>query len=421
MRLSIWPALLGAALTAQDSPSTRGPRRGDLLLESADARIEGTHLAYIESVDCIGCWANPKAKVKWTLNAPESGKFTLIVTCSHGHGPSEYVVSVGDKSFSRKIEGKGSDPDWFEDTDDVLGEIDLVAGRSYDVSVRATSMPHGPLLNLRRVVFRKSGAPLQPLLLPDVDISYREAAGQRLKLDLAVPEGSGPFPAVMCIHGGGWEGGSHRQYDRLIREFARRGFVGVTVGYRVAPAHNYPAALDDLAAALEWIRNRAPNYRIDPKRIGVMGDSAGGHLAALLGTTQGRDSVKAVVAWYGIFDLPAYWKRSLTPQQPKAEAEFARKISIQFLGGSLDDAPERYREASPVTHVTSDDPPMMLIHGTRDTVVPFEQAELLKARLDEAKVPVELVRMEGALHGFRGKPFHQANESMFRFFEANLR
>jgi len=115
------------------------------------------------------------------------------------------------------------------------------------------------------------------------DLVFATVAGQELKLDLARPaEGEGPFPAVVCIHGGGWVGGSRSQMTRTIEVLAGRGYVAITPDYRLAPRHPFPAQVEDCKAAVRWLRANAGKYRVNPERIGAVGLSAGGHLSCML-------------------------------------------------------------------------------------------------------------------------------------------
>src|SRR6266542_1992554 len=127
-------------------------------------------------------------------------------------------------------------------------------------------------------------------VLFEPDIEYANPDNQHLQLDLARPKtGKGPFPAVLCIHGGGFRAGSRKGYDGLCLKLAQEGYVAATASYRLAPKHPYPSAIHDVKAAVRWLRANAAKYQIDPERIGVTGSSAGGHLAQFLG---GRRSVK---------------------------------------------------------------------------------------------------------------------------------
>src|SRR5262245_44041194 len=217
------------------------------------------------------------------------------------------------------------------------------------------------------------------------DLLYGKAGDAELKLDLAMPKnGDGPFAAIVCIHGGAWMGGKRQDLGKTIEVLAGRGYVALTVSYRLAPAAKFPAQIEDCKAAVRWLRANAKKYKINPERIGAAGYSAGGHLACLLGTTDKNDGlegnggngeqssrVQAVVSFFGPTDLT---RRDWTK-------EVEGKILVPFLGGTIDDKPDLYKKASPITYVTKDDPPMLFFHGTKDPLVRIEQSKLLVERL----------------------------------------
>jgi acetyl esterase/lipase len=274
-------------------------------------------------------------------------------------------------------------------------------------------------------------APDEVEYLPD--ITYTKAGGVELQLDIAMPkEGAGPFPAIVCVHGGGWHSGSRKSYTPVIWECAKRGYVGVTVSYRFAPQHKFPAQIEDVKAAVRWLRANAAKYKIDPDRIGATGGSAGGHLVGLLGVTSKEDKlegngghldqssrVQAVAPMFGGFDLTVAWEHA--PKQPPLEAAYLRKVGEDLIGGLPSAKPDVWKAASPITYVTKDDPPFLLIHGTADTLVPLEQSELMEKKLKESGVPVELMRVQGAGHGFKGKELEDVGSATFEFFNKHLK
>lgn len=257
------------------------------------------------------------------------------------------------------------------------------------------------------------------------DVEFSNPDGQHLQLNLARPAtGAGPFPAVLCIHGGGFRAGTRQSYDRLIGKLAERGYVAATVTYRLAPKYPFPAAVHDVKAAVRWLRANAGKYRIDPARIGATGGSAGGHLAQFLGVTANvpefegdggnpRESsrVRCVVNYYGPSDLTQSYGKSVD----------AAEVLPLFLGGNLEQARERHVRASPLYWVTPDAAPTLLVHGTKDTYVAYEQATWIHERLKAAGVPVELLTLEGAGHGFRGEDAERAEAAMFAFFDRYLK
>lgn len=256
------------------------------------------------------------------------------------------------------------------------------------------------------------------------NLEYANPDGQHLQLDLARPkDGNGPFPAVVCIHGGGFRAGTRQGYDDLCKRLAEHGYVAVTVEYRLAPKYQFPAALHDVKAAVRWLRANAEKYHIDPARIGVTGGSAGGTLAQLLGVTAevprfegdgGNPGVSSrvacVVNLYGANDFTKSYGKSVD----------AAEVLPLFLGGDLTHARRRHIEASPLYWVTPDASPTLCIHGTDDKYVAHEQSVWLIDRLKASAVEAELLTIEGAGHGFKGADATKADEAMFAFFERYL-
>jgi acetyl esterase/lipase len=237
------------------------------------------------------------------------------------------------------------------------------------------------------------------------DLVYHRDGARTERLDVYVPAQAPPhagWPAILAIHGGGWRGGSKRGYGQMAASLVKHGYVVVAVDYALsAPgAPSWPANLEDLRAAVRWLRRNASVYHVDPNRVAVLGASAGAHLAALLATSpEGpvRDSetptsarVQAVIDFYGPTDLAAL-----------AETSHGAGPSVAlFLGGGPRDLPDRYAAASPARHVTRDTPPMLLIHGDADRHVPLDQSQRLAVALHAAGVPHQLTIVPGARHGF---------------------
>lgn len=229
------------------------------------------------------------------------------------------------------------------------------------------------------------------------NIAYRSGGGPEARLDLYVPAAAAPAggrPTVLAIHGGGWRGGSKRDFGPHVARLAQHGYVVAAIDYRLSrPGRaSWPANLDDVRDAVRWLRVHASEYGVDPRRIAALGASAGGHLAALLGTWPDGPAtrVQAVVDFYGPTDL-----LSLESAQPETVGSLRL-----MLGGRASELRERFRAASPVAHVTSDDPPMLLIHGLDDGHVPVAQSRELAAALERAGVEHRLVLVEHGRHGF---------------------
>jgi len=216
---------------------------------------------------------------------------------------------------------------------------------------------------------------------------WTNAGGGELTADLYLPEGAGPFPVVVYLHGGGWTSGDRKQLRRQAAHFAELGIAGFAIDYRLAPAHKYPAAFEDAEAAVKWVRDNAAKYRFDPTRIAAAGSSAGGHLAALLGTRgKGASHVDAVVAFNPVLDL--------------SDPRGGEAGNIKFLGGKCADVPALCKEASPIAQVRPNLPPFLILHGTADENVPYRQATAMIAALRAAGDPVELFTAEEGKHTF---------------------
>lgn len=263
-------------------------------------------------------------------------------------------------------------------------------------------------------------------------IEFGKGGTEPLLLDLTRPkQGEGPFPALVLVHGGGWTAGSRNDFRFLMYPLTQAGFVCVSLDYRLAPKHKFPAQLEDVKCGVRWLRAHAKEYHVDPNRIGAIGGSAGAHLVGLLGTTakerqwEGKggnaeqsSAVKAVVCLAGPFDLPLAYSHSYR-QRPQ-ESAAVRNLLEGFLGGAPGEAESKYRDASPVTHVTKGSAPALLAHGTEDPLVLIEQSEVFYQKLKDTGVEAELVRMEGGKHGDFGKDPAMVNARVMAFLRKHL-
>ncbi|MER7821428.1 alpha/beta hydrolase [Streptomyces sp. NPDC096097] len=254
-------------------------------------------------------------------------------------------------------------------------------------------------------------------------ITYATTPGYRPRLlDVQVPAGEGPFPAVVWIHGGGWLDGDRRYppptvpAELLHGAVLAAGLALVSIDYRHSLEAPFPAQLHDVKAAIRYVRAFAGDLGVDPDRIGVWGESAGGHLAALAGLvgpdsprgaalegTQGVGSgetgVRAVVDWYGVSDLVTLAEHPM-PAMPGTDFPDPYEA---LLGATVVERPDLARAASPVTYAAgSNPPPFLLVHGTHDGLVPYSQSETLAAALRSAGGEVTLQPVEGADHIFLG-------------------
>ena len=264
------------------------------------------------------------------------------------------------------------------------------------------------------------------------DIVYGTGGGTELKLNLARPEASnGLLPALVYIHGGGWQFGDRKDDQRGIEDAARRGYVAIAISYRLTEpdaqgkARNpFPAQIQDVKCAVRWLRANAEKYHVDPNRIGAVGGSAGGHLSLLVGMSDSSpelegsgghagisSKVQAVVNYFGPTDLVHLY----------ATSKHAAGLEKICLGGTPETAAERYRIASPITYVSKDNPPILTLQGTADEVVPADQATLLDAALKKAGASHTLILLEGQGHGFRGPAAQQARDAQFKFFDEHLK
>jgi len=228
------------------------------------------------------------------------------------------------------------------------------------------------------------------------DIEFAKAGDVSLKLDAFVPEGKGPFPTVVLVHGGGWTGGDRwNPFKRIYDPLSQAGFVWFTVDYRLAPKYRYPAAIDDVVAAIKYVEAHAGEYKVDPKRLAISGESAGGHIVAYIGARYGAQlHIAAVVPFYPAIDLDA-----LVEGGDNLNGR-ARPALGAFLGFTEvnDEARQRMRDASPATYVHPGMPPYLFVHGTKDETVNIHQSQLMCTKMKEAGNTCEVYPVEGAPH-----------------------
>jgi len=224
------------------------------------------------------------------------------------------------------------------------------------------------------------------------DVPYKTVDGETLHMDFARPkEGDGPFPVVVFIHGGG----DRSMFREGVFSVAQQGCAAVTVQYRFAPKHTFPAQLDDVKDAVRHVRDHAKEWKIDPDRIATMGGSAGAHLALLLATTGDEDpkdaktssAVKAAVSVAGPVDL--------TKRYPDA----SRYMVEDMLGQDRKADRAAQEKASPLFHLNAGDAPVLLIHGTKDELVPYDQATAFEEACKKAGVEAELFTIQDGGHG----------------------
>jgi acetyl esterase/lipase len=265
------------------------------------------------------------------------------------------------------------------------------------------------------------------------DVLYETVDGVEVKLDLALPEGPGPFPLILCIHGGGWHVGDKSKFTSMIENMARHGYVAASINYRLAPKVRFPAPLEDTKAALRFLKQRAEEYRIDVTRVGGTGESAGAHLAMLMAFTDAQRAdrrdpappdyrLQAIVNYYGPVDLTQCDCPPMVDYLWQKHFHESMQASLLKFLGSDDKNGPKVQAASPIHYVGKDCPPVLTFHGTLDPVVPFHQAELLHAALQKAGVPERLVPIENGLHGgWPADAKRKADEQALAFFDQYLK
>jgi len=235
-------------------------------------------------------------------------------------------------------------------------------------------------------------------------VQYGDGDGYPLLLDAYLPADDQIHPAVISIHGGGWRNGDKTGGFRAVQgdQLIRAGVAVFSINYRLSGVAPYPAAVDDCLAAVRWIRANAADFNIDADRLAVWGGSAGGHLALMMGFMEpGPDDLDAEGEPLTNFMRCVVAKNPPTDFTAEDEMHTERAL-VAFMGAPRDEAPERYKAASPVTHLSADDPPVLAMHGTADRTVPYHQVLVLQQKMAEVGVPLTLVTFEGAGHGLRG-------------------
>jgi acetyl esterase/lipase len=255
------------------------------------------------------------------------------------------------------------------------------------------------------------------------DIVYGTGGGENLLLDLAAPTGfDHPLPGIVWIHGGAWQGGNKGEFENLIRDSARAGYVAVSINYRLAPKHIFPAQIEDCKCAVRWLRAHTKELHVDSSRIGVVGSSAGAHLAMMLGAMDSADGLEGDGGSSEASSKPQVVVSFAGPTNLRSPyPDVSKTLIATFLGGAPIDKPDAYRLASPITYVNSGDAPMLLIQGTRDPLVQYEQAYQMAEALTKAGVPgrVELLFLAG--HGWDKSENARVMRATFEFLDRYLK
>jgi acetyl esterase/lipase len=253
-------------------------------------------------------------------------------------------------------------------------------------------------------IWKMIGSPPAVELMADVE--YATVNGHHLKMHILRPKvmPKEPLPVIVFIHGGGWFEGHHNRGIAPLAHFAARGYLCASVEYRLSGEAKFPAQIEDIKAAVRFLRAKAKEFHLDPEHIGVWGQSAGGHLAALLGTSGGikelegagrwqkfSSRVQAVVDWNGPVDF-------LDPQEEARLASRKDDAPVKLFGGPPQQNRQKALQANPITYATKDDPPFLIMHGDADQVVSLSQSQLLYEALKSKGVDATLNVVKGADH-----------------------
>jgi acetyl esterase/lipase len=259
------------------------------------------------------------------------------------------------------------------------------------------------------------------------DLPYVTNGHERQKLDLYLPKDGKNMPLIIRIHGGAWLSGS-KEWEKP-EDFIRNGYAVASIGYRLSQHAIFPAQIEDCKAAVRYLRTNAQKYNLDPNRFAAWGGSAGGHLAAMLGTTGDMNEfdvgenlgvssrVQAVVDYFGPTDLIGFHRLPDGTVRSSPESPVSK-----LIGGPVADNLEKAKKANPIIYIKKDDPPFLIIHGDKDKTVPLHQSELLEAALKKAGVPVTFYTVKNGGHSDPNF-YHDPNVYKLtrEFFEKNLK
>lgn len=241
-------------------------------------------------------------------------------------------------------------------------------------------------------------------------VEFAKPGGKSLLLDLHVPDGPGPFPAAIIVHGGGFDEGTRTSFvTPLFQPLADAGFAWFSIDYRLAPEFRFPEARQDVDAAITWLKSHAGEYKVDSARIALIGESAGAFLVAYAGThDMPQTRVRAVVDFYGPVDYEALsLERRDHPERFNMESvrrHFSRGGGMRFFGAEQLDSEglAKLRAVAPLRAVHKGMPPFLLIHGTQDDQVPYRQSTVFCDAIRKAGSRCDLITVEGGGHGMGG-------------------
>ncbi len=260
------------------------------------------------------------------------------------------------------------------------------------------------------------------------NLAYVDNGHERQKLDLFVPDGANhPLPVMIWVHGGGWQNGSKEGCPPLRSGYTQQDYAVASINYRLSGHATFPAQIEDCKSAIRWLRAHASEYNLDPQRFGVWGSSAGGHLVALLGTSgdvQAFDvgenldqssRVQAVCDYYGPTDFTVF---VTTPGYESHAAD--QSPEAKLIGGAVLENKAKAAAVNPITYVSEDDPPFLIMHGDQDKTVPLNQSQLLYEALKNAGVNAHLHTINGGGHG-QGFGGPEIGRMVGAFFETQLK
>jgi len=264
------------------------------------------------------------------------------------------------------------------------------------------------------------------------NLEYIKDGHERQRLDLYVPENAdSPLPVIVWIHGGAWLAGS-KDFTGQVLGFVDKGYAVASIGYRLSQHATFPSQIEDCKAAIRWLRANAATYQLDPEHIGVWGESAGGHLAALVGATgdvrelesiggnaEESSRVQAVVDFFGPTDFLQMSAHAVKGSFLEHDAPSSPESRL--IGGPIQDNREKAQRANPIRYLTKNAPPFFIAHGEQDPVVPCHQSELLDEALKRAGIEVVFTKIPGAGHGGREFSTDEMKAAVQAFFDKHLK
>lgn len=266
------------------------------------------------------------------------------------------------------------------------------------------------------------------------DAEFARYGDDSMLLDLYLPKASDTaVPCVVVIKGGGFKPANKDGFAHIAAYYAANDFASVCVSYRGAPDHPFPAAVHDTKAAVRWVRANAEKYTIDPDRIGAVGQSAGGHLAAMLavsadipelegdgGNAGVSSSIQAAATWAGVFDFVVRLRDG--GQQSGESFDAKRRSNAAWIGEPFSETSELWKKASPISYLTPDDPPLLLVQCKDDKTVPYQQAVQMHEAMQKLNLTSELLLMDGGGHSVSNIPGINARawSATLAFFRAHL-